>query len=377
VITCLRFKQAKCLSHKYDWLILLFFLLLIGQQDYSQSKFSDNLKLSGSYHLGYSLPEYSFISYLTNDYVQSFEINLLKETSGKNPWESLYNYPEYGLSFFYTTLGNSQVLGNAYALNYFFKLKFIDRKRFDFYNRVGIGLGYLTKRYDINSNYMNLAIGSHFNVHFVFKLGIQYNLTDRLSSNIGLSFDHFSNANTRDPNRGLNAFTGELGIEYLLSKKLEKLNPSFDTHSKENDITTFFSVGTKQPRSFEAKHYQTASLSLSLNRSVFRAVHLGVGVDVFYDSYAKTFIEKSGNNFRTQDSFQTGVSMSQQFIYNRFRIIIQEGIYVGLPNKVIPKLMYNRAAVQYDISDKILVRLAMKSHLHILDFPELGIGIKM
>src|SRR5690606_34958512 len=115
--------------------------------------------------------EYSFISYLTNSYIQSFEINLLKETYGKNPWESFYNYPEYGISAYYTTLGNREVFGNALALNYFFKLKIIDKQRFDMYNRVGIGLGYLTNRYDIDSNYMNLAVGSHLNVHFVFKLG--------------------------------------------------------------------------------------------------------------------------------------------------------------------------------------------------------------
>ncbi len=362
-------------KHKVMLTIILF--LFCSHHFFSQEKFSDNLKLSASYHFGYGLPEYSFITYLTNSFIQSFEINLLKETYGKNPWEAFYNYPEYGISAYYTTLGNREVFGNALALNYFFKLKIIDKKNFDLYNHVGIGLGYLTKRYDVDSNYMNLAVGSHFNVHFVFKLGCQYQISEKISSNIGLSFDHFSNANTRDPNRGLNLITGEMGFTYLLKKPIEKLNPSFETHEKKNDFSIFASVGSKQPRSFEPNHYQTASLSFSVNRSVFRAIHFGIGADLFYDSYTKVFLQNSGLEYSTGNSFQTGISMTQQFIYNRFRIIIQEGIYIGLDNKVIPKLMYNRAAVQYDISEQIMVRIAMKSHLHILDFPELGVGIRL
>lgn len=370
-----RIQIVKLADVKSCTLLLLYFVF-VHASIYSQSKLTENLKLSGAVHAGYSMPEYSFISYQTDDYIRSFELSLLKETYGKKPWEVLYNFPEYGVSFFYSTLGNDAVFGRAFALNYFFKLKIIQSKRFELYNRIGIGLGYLTKKFAVNNNYMNLAIGSHVNVHFVFKLGGQLRLTDKISTNLGLSFDHFSNANTHDPNRGLNLFTGEAGLTYLIGNKKDWQFPKFEEHQKTNNLTLFAAMGVKQPRSFENVRYGTASIALSVNREVRRAFHLGAGIDIFYDSYAKVFLEKSGNDYHAYNSFQTGINISQQFVYNKFRIIIQEGIYVGLVNKVIPKSFYNRAIVQYAVTENMHFRIAMKSHLHILDYPEFGIGVK-
>jgi len=40
--------------------------------------------------------------------------------------------------------------------------------------------------------------------------------------------------------------------------------------------------------------------------------------------------------------------------------------------------MYIEEIIKYNLSDKISVfRLAMKSHLHFLECPEIGIGIKL
>lgn len=344
---------------------------------WGQDKFSDNLKISGNYQWGYALPEYSFVAYFTDSYVNGGELNLTKETTGKNYWEKLYNYPEVGLSFFYTTLGNDSLFGNAYALNYFFKLKVISRRKFSFYNRTGIGLGYLTKHFDLTTNKSNVAIGSHINVHFTFKWGINYKFSERWVLNGGLSFDHFSNGNSVDPNRGLNNFTGFMGIEYYLGQQTEKKNPEPDDFSKENYWEIFIGIGGKQPRSLSSGYFLTNSLSVSLTRSFFRAVHFGVGADLFYDSSIPGVLNDLGQSYKPQDSFQTGVFISQQFIYNRIRIGLVEGSYLGLKNKLYHKPIYTKAFIQYAATNRFSVRITMKSHLHILDYPELGIGIKL
>lgn len=342
-----------------------------------QTKISDNLKVSANIQYGFALPEYSFVSYFTDSYIKSVEVNLLKETVGNNYWEKLYNYPEIGLSLFYTTLGSDSLFGRAVALNYFFKLKLIDRDRFSFFNRTGIGLGYLSEHFDLNHNKSNVAIGSHVNVHFSFKWGMNFKISDRLVLNGGLSFDHFSNGNTVDPNRGLNNFTGYLGTSYYVGNRTEKLFLETDSLIKENYIEIFANIGGKQPRSLSSGFYMTNSVSISLTRSFFRAVHFGVGADMFYDSSVESVLGDLGDTYKTSDSFQTGLFVSEQFIYNRIRIGLVEGIYVGLKNKVYHKPIYTKAFIQYAITDRFSVRITMKSHLHILDYPELGIGIKL
>lgn len=342
-----------------------------------QEKFSDNLKASVNLQYGFALPEYTFVSYFTDSYIHSLELNLIKETTGKNYWEKLYNYPEVGLSLFYTSLGNDSLFGQAYSLNYFFKLKLIDRKKFSFYNRTGIGLGYLTRHFNFSTDKSNVAIGSHVNVHFAFKWGLNYKVSDAFVLNGGLSFDHFSNGNSVDPNRGLNNFTGFLGASYYLGRRTERFDPSFDTLQKVNYWEIFANIGGKQPRSLSSGYFMTSSLSVSLTRSFFRAVHFGVGADLFYDSSVPGVLRDQGEVVKSSDSYQTGFFISEQFIYNRIRIALVEGVYIGLKNKVYNKPVYTKAFIQYAVTKKFSVRITMKSHLQILDYPELGIGIKL
>ncbi|MFT7155371.1 MAG: hypothetical protein ACI8Q1_000372 [Parvicella sp.] len=359
------------------FLKILIALILIPHAGISQQKFSDNLKASANFQYGYSLPEYSFISYFTDEYISSAEINLIKETSGNSMWENLYKYPEVGLSFYYSNLGNDSLFGRAYALNYFFKLNLIKRNKFTFFNRTGIGVAYLTKRFDLSSNRSNVAIGSRLNVHFTLKWGINYSLSDKWILNSGISLDHFSNGNSRDPNRGLNNLTGYAGVSYYIGKRTEKKYPKLDSLVKKNYCEIFANIGGKQPRSLTTGFFLTSSLSASVTRSVFRAVHFGAGIDLFYDSSVPGVLDRKGEQSRSSDVFQTGLFVSQQFIYNRFRLGIVEGIYLGLTNKVYNKLIYTKAFAQYIINDRFSMRITMKSHLHILDYPELGIGIKI
>jgi hypothetical protein len=49
---------------------------------------------------------------------------------------------------------------------------------------------------------------------------------------------------------------------------------------------------------------------------------------------------------------------------------------LGLKEMVGNHPIYSRGIMEYQINRHFLVRFAMKSHLHILDFPEIGFGYK-
>lgn len=343
---------------------------------YSQSNVFKNASLSLHYQHGFALPEYTFLSYLVQEPIQSLTVDFSKKTVGRNDWERLYKFPEYGLSFFYTNLGNDAVLGQAFALNYFFKVNFIDREKWKVFNQTGIGLGYLTRKFDLVENYKNVGIGSHVNIHFNFRVGSSYQIGSRLAAQLGLAFDHFSNGNTQDPNLGLNNVTVFAGLRHTLGMQDERNTQSLSKHQRSNNFELVGNVGGKKTRSISSDYFLTASLTGGINRAFFRGVNLGLGVDLFYDESIRTQREARGESFHPSNSWQTGVHLSQEFRYNRFSLILQEGIYLGLTNKGNNKIMYNRGIIQFQLKEHILLRLAMKSHLHILDFPELGIGIK-
>ena len=357
--------------NKIKYLIVL--LIACNQISQAQQKFADDLKVMVNYHTGLILPEYPFFTYIVNDYVHSLDVCLIKETNGKNMWEQLYNYPGYGISLFYSTLGNDKILGREIALNYFFIMNIISKGNFRLYNRTGFGLGYISRKFDINNNYLDVAVGSNINIHFNLRFGINYSLSNKIDLNAGLSFDHFSNANTSAPNLGVNYVTSYGGLSYTIGQKLEKEKHEYEPHIRKNNVEIFASIGGKYTREMSTSYYMTSSVSLELTREYFRTFYLGTGLDMFYDSSVKEQLESKGEAFKSSDNFQTGIHISQEFVYNRASIIVQEGIYLYQVNQ---KLIYNRAIFKYRITDNLLIRVAMKSHLHILDYPEFGIGYK-
>ena len=355
---------------------ILFLLPFLLQ---AQDEMTNNLSLAASYHYGAILPEYSNLTYLTHDYVQSVSLSLSKKTKGKTDWEQAYNYPSYGLLLFYSTLGNNEVNGREVALYPFFNLNIISRKRFNFYNQTGLGFGYVTRKFDLTNNYLNVAVGSHMNVHFNLKFGMNFPLLKQIRGHTGISFDHFSNSNTKDPNLGLNYLTTYAALSYMLGTETVPEPHTLSPHQKGHHYEFIYSVGGKHPKGPDPGTYFTSSATFEVKWKPLRAIHLGVGGDLFYDTSTETEILSFYDpelGYKKLYDFRSGIHLSQEFVYSRLSLILQEGIYLLLTDRVNQHVMYNRGIVRFRMSDKIFIQVAMKSHLHILDYPEFGLGLR-
>jgi hypothetical protein len=357
-------------------LFIFFSFVLVNTT--AQNRFRDDLSVSLNYHYGFIVPEYSNLLYLVEDNVQSASLNFSKKTRGKNDWEHLYNYPEYGISLFFSSLGNNTVHGHEVALFPYFNLNILSLKHFDFYNETGIGLSYITRKFDFDDNYLNVAVGSHVNIHFHLKLGASYKIPAwKLQLHSGLAFDHFSNSNTREPNLGLNYATVFTGLKYRMGNETPASERVMKPHAGGSHLEFIYSAGAKHPRTLGSKLYFTSSVAFEYKWELFRALHLGVGADLFYDTSTEAeMLTVELKNHKNIYDFRSGIHFSQEFVYNRLSLIIQEGFYLLLTDRVEKNVMYNRGIIRYRVSDHAFVHLAMKSHLHILDYPELGFGLR-
>lgn len=357
--------------------LLLVILSSMFLQADAQSKLTDDLNVAAYYHYGFMLPEYSSLLYLVNDPIQSVALNFSKKTSGKDDWEQIYNYPEYGLSLFYSTLGNDRVHGRELSIFPYFRLDIINGKRFDFYNETGMGLSYVSRKFDLEDNYLNIAVGSHLNIHFNLKLGLQYRTRRKLKFNTGLSFDHFSNSNAAEPNLGLNYATVYAGLKYNLGDETDRHVRDLKPHERGHHYEFIYSAGMKHPRAIGSELYFTSSATFEIKWHLFRMFHVGAGADLFYDASTEAeMLTLEMNHHRSLYDFRSGIHFSQEVVYKNFSLMIQEGFYMILKDEVEQNVMYNRGVVRYRISEHLLVQLAMKSHLHILDYPEIGLGVR-
>jgi hypothetical protein len=342
---------------------------------YAQEKQGRNLsvRLDGSY--GYVIPEYKNLTYLVNAPTAGIEISLFRSATGKNMWEQIYKYPEAGLTFQFTTLGNKEVFGEEFAIYPYIQTALIRRNRFLLTNQFGLGLGYATKKFDLNENYQNVAVGSHLNLHFNFKLGTRWKLNDRLSLNAGLAFMHFSNANMSEPNLGLNSFSLYSGVNYAVKPVPEFTKTEILAHAPVHEFAFIYAAGGKHTRALQSTVYFTSSVSAEYKFHWKRKLHIGGGLDLSYDSATETELSTPGkSDYKPIYDFRTGFHFSQEIVYDRFSFILQEGFYVGLIDRVDKSFMYNRGILRWKFNDHFLMHISMRSHLHILDYPELGFG---
>lgn len=335
------------------------------------------LSVSMSGHYGFVMPEYSSFILLTEEPIRSGEVSLEKRLGPKNAWNTVYKYPTVGLTFFYTTLGNREIHGNEFALFPFIRLPVIQKQKFNAGISLGLGLGYVTKTYQPETNPLNVVVGSHLNVHFQTKLDFRYQLSNRLSLQTGVALGHLSNANTAEPNIGINNLTGYVGLNYKLS--YERIAPLQEKPAIPRAVFYEIAVapGFKSTRALRDSRHLTFSLTGDAWKPLSRIVAIGAGPDVFYDGSAETELSiDEDKDYRSIMQWSTGVHASFSLRYDRLRLILQAGVYLGLPNEVEEESIYNRAMVRYDVSDHFIAYFAMKSHLHILDHPEFGFGYR-
>jgi hypothetical protein len=362
---------------RYCCIILSLILVSLRLSLTAQGRLTDNLHLSTNYHYGYMIPEYTNFLYVVEKPIQSVSLNVYKTTTGKTDWEQIYKFPAYGISLYYTTLGNDKIHGRELAVLPYGQFYFIHKKRFDLYTQLGVGLSYVTKKFNLRDNYLNVAVGSNLNLHFNLKLGMAYRIHPRIQWHAGTSFDHFSNGNLSEPNLGLNYLTAYTGIDYLIGQSLERQRQEIKPHTRDFYFESILSAGTKHPRALNSQKYFTSSLTIEAKWRLSRTINLGLGGDLFFDNSTQVEMEATGqDDFTSNDNFRTGIHVSQELIYNRISIILQEGVYLGLTDQVSHKTMYNRGIIRFRATDHLFVQFAMKSHLHILDFPELGFGYR-
>lgn len=328
-------------------------------------------------HYGYVVPEYSSFTLLTNEAVNSLEFSVEKRLGDRNPWNSVFKYPTVGMTFFYTTLGNDEIHGKEYSLYPYVVLPIFERNKCRAGISLGLGLGYVTKKYDPESNPFNVVVGSHLNVHFQTKVDLKYQFNSKFGVQAGLAFGHLSNANTAEPNIGINNGTLYLGAFYRLKETSVPISKDTFQPSKDLFYEVAVAPGYKSTRALRDSRHLTISLTGDLWKPVSRMIAVGIGSDLFFDSSAETeLLSDETTEYKDIMQWSTGIHASFSLRYDRLRLILQAGLYVGLPNQVENDAMYNRAMVRYAISEKLITYFAMKSHLHILDHPELGIGYR-
>ena len=357
-----------------------------AQSPFSHEHRSPNLILEGRVYYGWTLDHHIEMTTFKRHY-PAYELSILKATYGHTRWEYMYNYPFIGVSYWYSDLGRTKPLGSAHALFPYINFPLLRSRDFNIFFRLGVGLGYLTRRYDRYDNYENLAIGSHVNgaVNLLFEA--RWRLGDRFMAAAGLSLMHFSNGAIRQPNYGLNMPGISLALAYRLSREnpylRQKLMPElvpFEFDGKkflQVDLNAGLGVKDMQSTLGIGNRYIIAVAYGNMTWPVGFKSRLGFGVDLSYDGSDEKVLELKGIEPEYRINLvKTGLTAAYELSFSRMAIMLNLGSYVTGMDKS-DGYVYEKLSLRVGITEQLYASLTLKAHYAKADYLTLGIGYRL
>ncbi|TVQ88862.1 MAG: hypothetical protein EA393_08145, partial [Bacteroidetes bacterium] len=200
------------MRHRYIYFILWFtaaFLTCTGTHA-SRPEYSGAVHYNMKVHFGRMLPHNILLDSLNQERIRGFEANAW---FGESSSESI-NRPKLGAGYFFSNLGNHEVLGNIHSL-YMSILYPVYTGRLSVEFNSNLGIGYATKPHDPENNPNNKAIGSRLNFYGQLSFTGRVPLGDsRWVFRPGVSFHHVSNGTVVAPNSGINKLTFHAGFDF-------------------------------------------------------------------------------------------------------------------------------------------------------------------
>lgn len=369
------------LNSKIFLFFIFSFLLVFSSHTKAQKQdqthhFSDNIFISGQYDKGFLLAHRGALNTLANAYTQSINLEIGTSTFGKQEWHKDYNYPSLGIGYFRGNLGNQEVFGMANALYGFYDSPFFKEQTFALNFKFAFGLAYLSKKFDINENIYNVAIGSNFNYYVQLSLDLKLNLLQhRLFVKTGPSLSHMSNGKTQTPNLGLNLVGWHISSGYYIgsrNKNIKKANIQNKNRQK-NIFIIVASGGFKEGLEPNLEKYFAGNLTFDYEYAFFKKCHFGLGLDYFYDGVIKQDLIQLKDNEADLHANRMGIHAAYSIHYNKISFIVQMGSYIA-PFYTEYGLLYHRVGFRAKLTKHLLANLSMKTFWGKAEIVEFGFG---
>ena len=346
--------------------VILLTSLFICETAFSQSR---EWGIEANPKVGFLLAHRGVMGHLSKQHAIGGELSYFIQWHGAESYQQAYNYPKVGLTFFGTTTGNRDLLGNFYGLYPFIDFPLAKGKNHEFSGRLGSGLCYMTKVFDQELNPKNVAMSTHINA--LICLGFRYRMYFG-SSHLVLGFDlsHASNGSTRVPNLGVNLPYLSLGYGHSFNKQ-EKIKTVDDFEGRKWKISAIGIFSVKQIFQTGRKTYPIYALSVVGNKKFTRKAGLELALD---------FIYKTSINGYKPEIKKTPISIAQAGVYagyvlplNKLELIVGMGAYYLDKYNPDDKL-YHRVGMRYYVNDHFLINFSLKTHWAKADYVEYGIG---
>ncbi|MBQ3739020.1 MAG: acyloxyacyl hydrolase [Bacteroidales bacterium] len=362
-------------------LLVLLPFLLIGKTVSAQLG-QKNYEVEARMHYGYMYfqnDEYHSALGRYSRHTPAYEFSLHRNTYGQHRWEVLHNYPSIGFTFYYSGFGNDSIsaeLGKVFALYPFIRFPLMPSLDSRLTFKLGVGLSWLTNKFDPKENFHNYAIGSHLNAAVNLSFEYRQRIIDRLHWVTSVGLTHFSNGATRSPNMGINIFSVATGLSWYLAppkaaidKRLRPKNYLFEFDGKRHFITDIqYTFGIKDLSQQYGTHqyFFVHNLAGNFMLQISERDRLGIGLEYV--------IDQSGEIIHPGWTNELGVLLSYEMMLDRVSFMFNLGIRNNEALLAKAFLFYQKVGARYYFTDHLFATLSFTTYDIKADFISFGLG---
>lgn len=347
--------------------LAVLFLICIANGSYAQNNWGIEAKV----HSGYLAVHRPAITHLPKDPVFAGEVSYFVDLHEDKTWVSAFSTPRIGLTAFYSSTGNTEILGSLFGGLAFGDLPFLRTEKHSFSARVGSGLAFATKVFDPATNPKNNAMSAYVNV--IVEMSLNYRLYHKNNEyGIGFGLNHFSNGANKLPNLGLNYPTITLSYgnkRGVFVNKERSMYPS--SWQAPWEVGTNFIFSSKEVFPTGGKKYPIFALNVFARKVFSPKCGVEFGLDGIYKTalldYLPEFEKKPIDIF--QGGFFTGYVLS----FDRFSTILGMGVY--FIDRYLPEdRIYHRIGMRYKFNNNLMAGVTLKSNWGKADYVEWSVG---
>lgn len=321
--------------------------------------------------IGFLLAHRGVMGHVPESHAYGNELSLGITANGSKKWHEAYNYPRMGITLYNSSVGNKDILGSCHGLFSFIEFPFEKSKHFEFSAKIGCGLSYNSKVYDVDLNPKNVALSTHLNTLVSFGLQTRY-IFGKNHLLAGIDMTHASNGATRVPNLGINLPYFKVGYGRTFGEK-DKVTEETDFLIKKWQFATMGIFSVKQVFPTGGKNYPIYALSAFAYKRTGPKSGIEFALDFMYKTSIKDYKRDLYPEKSAASIAQAGIYVGYVLPLDRMRFITGMGFY-ALDKYNPDDAFYHRVGMRYQATKHLLVNLTLKSHWAKADYVEYGIA---
>jgi len=300
-------------------------------------------------------------------------------------WAAIFNYANYGLGYWITNVGDSDIFGHPMALYGFINFPVYRSSKVEVMAGPALGFAFNIKPFDPVTNPQNDLTGGTIAAYFNPSLSAAFKLSEQVDLKVAGNFIHMPNGGLKQPNTGFDMYGANIGLRYHFNRKSQFTTVAYDEifnekrpkdKNKSSSINLFQAVGADQNAEglgdYTSYFVSTTTLEYQYR---FNEIHgMTAGINVFYDE--STPLTQVYEQYNTK--VFPGIHVGYDFHFWRMAIRQQFGYLLTEAGREIKAGFFMRLALSADITKTIYVQAAVKSiHGFKADWADFGVGVRL